>query len=36
MEFAKERDEAIAATLSTILQSPAEEGSTHTLPNEMK
>ncbi len=30
--FAKERDEAIVATLATIQQSPTMDNSTHTLP----
>jgi hypothetical protein len=30
--FARERDEAIAATFATIRQSPPGENSTHTLP----
>ena len=29
--FAKDKDEAIAATFSTMQQSPAPEGPTHTL-----
>jgi hypothetical protein len=31
-DFARERDEAIAATFATIQQSPTAENSTHTLP----
>ena len=30
--FARDRDEAIAATFATIQQSPPGDGSTHTLP----
>ena len=31
-DFARERDEAIAATFATIQQSPTTENSTHNLP----